>query len=266
MDENFLTGVGVFICSVAVATIGTATLVWSRRRRNFNKIETKISPTKSRSVSDCSVNEPNFEEFNQHLQNDLKNHILDEIDLVKKDIEEKRREMKQKIESSLSDKEEEMSIIEAKYSSDKKEVETKYKVEIDLIKKQFETEIKQLNENLKKFKVNLCFSVDHKERVDDSRSELECPVCMEEMKPPRRIWQCSDGHPVCEPCKKKPEVTCCPTCRKYLVGRSTIAEKLARSLFDAGPGAAAGGATGAEVDTEKLTLTGYRAVKIVRDY
>ena len=46
-----------------------------------------------------------------------------------------------------------------------------------------------------------------------------------------RIWQCSDGHPLCENCRKKPEMNTCPTCRKYLVGRSTIAEKLARALY-----------------------------------
>ena len=30
------------------------------------------------------------------------------------------------------------------------------------------------------------------------KTELECPICFEEMKPPMRIWQCVDGHPVCE--------------------------------------------------------------------
>ena len=53
---------------------------------------------------------------------------------------------------------------------------------------------------------------------------LFVPVCC-------RIWQCSDGHPLCENCRKKPEMNTCPTCRKYLVGRSTIAEKLARALY-----------------------------------
>ena len=68
-----------------------------------------------------------------------------------------------------------------------------------------------------------------------------------------RIWQCSDGHPVCEHCRKKPEVTCCPTCRKYIVGRSTIAEKMARSLFG-----------GEMEEVPKITLTGFREVKIER--
>ena len=38
------------------------------------------------------------------------------------------------------------------------------------------------------------------------RDLLECPVCMEEMKPPKKIFQCSNGHVICEHCKNNPEV------------------------------------------------------------
>ena len=42
------------------------------------------------------------------------------------------------------------------------------------------------------------------------RDLLECPVCMEEMKPPKKIFQCSNGHVICEMCKNNPEVCCIP--------------------------------------------------------
>ena len=42
---------------------------------------------------------------------------------------------------------------------------------------------------------------DPAEAVQHTRAELECPVCLEPLTPPRRIWQCSDGHPVCEFCR-----------------------------------------------------------------
>ena len=29
--------------------------------------------------------------------------------------------------------------------------------------------------------------------VDSARKELECPICMEVMMPPARIWQCKVG-------------------------------------------------------------------------
>ena len=45
-------------------------------------------------------------------------------------------------------------------------------------------------------------------------------------------------------------MSCCPTCRKYIVGRSNIAEKLARCVFSQPERVEEGG----------ITLTGYRAV------
>jgi len=62
-------------------------------------------------------------------------------------------------------------------------------------------------------------------------SELECPVCLEEMRPPMRIWQCVSGHPVCDICVRNPRVKECPTCRQKITGRNMLAEKLAMSLY-----------------------------------
>lgn len=65
----------------------------------------------------------------------------------------------------------------------------------------------------------------------DIGNELECPVCFQEMRPPVHIWQCAQGHPVCEPCKARPEVRHCPTCRQRIVGRATLVEKIAAQVF-----------------------------------
>merc|ERR1711983_591347 len=68
------------------------------------------------------------------------------------------------------------------------------------------------------------------------RDLLECPVCLEEMKPPKKIFQCSNGHVICELCKNNPEVRSYPTCRVKFRGhnvvRNIVAEKLARSTFE----------------------------------
>ena len=65
---------------------------------------------------------------------------------------------------------------------------------------------------------------------------MECPVCLEEMKPPKKIFQCSNGHVICELCKNNPEVRSCPTCRVKFRGhnvvRNIVAEKLARSTYE----------------------------------
>lgn len=71
----------------------------------------------------------------------------------------------------------------------------------------------------------------HKLGQMDIGNELECPVCFQEMRPPVHIWQCAQGHPVCEPCKARPEVRHCPTCRQRIVGRATLVEKIAAQVF-----------------------------------
>merc|ERR1712096_580362 len=115
-------------------------------------------------------------------------------------------------------------------------IENKYIEKINALKEETETDITEMKEALKSLRVILASSNDTAETMTNTKSELECPVCLEEMKPPRRIWQCSDGHAICDFCRKKPTVTCCPTCRKYIVGRSNIAEKLARCVLPAREG------------------------------
>lgn len=65
--------------------------------------------------------------------------------------------------------------------------------------------------------------------VDPMSLLLECPVCVEVMKPPRKIFQCSNGHIICEQCKKNPAVKVCPTCRVPMrkVTRNIFAESVA---------------------------------------
>ena len=43
--------------------------------------------------------------------------------------------------------------------------------------------------------------------------EFECSVCLDEMRPPTKIFQCRNGHVMCEACKNHTEVSTCPTCR-----------------------------------------------------
>jgi len=61
---------------------------------------------------------------------------------------------------------------------------------------------------------------------------LECPICLENMKPPTRIWMCSLSHIVCEPCKNKLENNLCPKCRtKRVTLRAFMAEHFAEAVF-----------------------------------
>jgi len=58
-------------------------------------------------------------------------------------------------------------------------------------------------------------------------SVLECPVCMEYMRPP--IILCVNGHNICHTCRRK--LDDCPTCRKrFLSTRCVGLEKVAREF------------------------------------
>ena len=56
----------------------------------------------------------------------------------------------------------------------------------------------------------------------------ECPICLETMGPPTKIYQCSNGHLVCGNCK--PSLVTCSFCRKGFMGRATGMEQYLRSF------------------------------------
>ena len=66
--------------------------------------------------------------------------------------------------------------------------------------------------------------------------DFECPVCYEVMSPPSRIFQCNNGHLICEECKCHSEIRTCPTCRVPLGPTSLLRnipmEKLAKTYFE----------------------------------
>jgi len=67
--------------------------------------------------------------------------------------------------------------------------------------------------------------------------EFDCPVCYEMMEPPRRIFQCQNGHLICENCKAREELKKCPTCRlslgarRELLSRNLAMEKLVENFL-----------------------------------
>ena len=65
---------------------------------------------------------------------------------------------------------------------------------------------------------------------DNSLPIPTCPVCYEPLKPPKRIFQCTNGHLVCDICKRQPQLRGCPTCRQPIMGRATAMEQLIADL------------------------------------
>ena len=65
----------------------------------------------------------------------------------------------------------------------------------------------------------------------NAKEEFECPICVEMMVPPVRIWQCGEGRILCENCKNHPEVRNCPACRGQILGRNLAMERMAVLVF-----------------------------------
>ena len=62
---------------------------------------------------------------------------------------------------------------------------------------------------------------------------FECPVCFVEMISPMRIFQCLNGHSLCENCKDNEHVSTCPSCRVTLQGNAISRNILAENLIEA---------------------------------
>jgi len=66
---------------------------------------------------------------------------------------------------------------------------------------------------------------------DNLFEEFGCPICTVLMGPPTHIWQCEEGHIICEKCKNNPEVRSCPSCRGKFSGRNVALERMAARIL-----------------------------------
>ena len=69
---------------------------------------------------------------------------------------------------------------------------------------------------------------------EEDEDQFACPVCLEVLRPPLRIFQCPEGHILCENCKENPAIVHCPQCRVPLernCSRNRALEEVARSFF-----------------------------------
>ena len=75
---------------------------------------------------------------------------------------------------------------------EKFEVESRYKEKIELLEKEVSDDINHLKDSLKDLSIILANSASSEsvDMVSSARSELECPVCLEEMRPPKKYVSC----------------------------------------------------------------------------
>jgi len=172
------------------------------------------------------------------------------LEAKKVEFEKEKVELKEKIaklEKQISGLDQSLIDIEQKKQSETESINMRYVEEVSKLEEKFKEEGKEDKlENFKKIKTQLTKDIDSfeeclsdnaslndRKKVEAARDTLECPVCFETMSPPTRIWMCSVGHLVCEPCKNHLEERRCPTCRTGKVRqRSVMAENFARAVFN----------------------------------
>jgi len=62
-------------------------------------------------------------------------------------------------------------------------------------------------------------------------TELLCPFCHKEMCPPAKVFQCEEGHNLCDKCMEREDMKACPLCMGKFSGRNTAVEEVAALLF-----------------------------------
>ena len=129
---------------------------------------------------------------------------------------------------------ENVDIMDKKILEAKQDMKTRIKEYEDLIKK-YKDEAENLDEQIvknKRKRYDLEKAMCSRLKLPCTSKTPECPVCLEEMKPPTQIFHCHNGHLVCAECRPKVINDMCITCRavKY-IGRATAVEQMIRDMF-----------------------------------
>lgn len=114
-----------------------------------------------------------------------------------------------------------------------KKVEERQKTEIEILNKQKETIEQKMSINTSNTDSSApAYPPGQQEPYNQYLPPCpECPICMENLMPPRRIFQCGNGHLICEICQPKMKEKKCPTCLQVFVGRAIAMEQHLRTLF-----------------------------------
>lgn len=92
--------------------------------------------------------------------------------------------------------------------------------DVNLKKLTKESEKKKLAQEMEKLKQKQ--TTHYRHSTIDNVKDYECPICFEIPLPPRKVYQCNNGHVYCSECKEKPGMSLCPQCRVPLNQKSAI--------------------------------------------
>ena len=120
-------------------------------------------------------------------------------------------------------------------------LENKMEAEVIVLDEKHKKKVEDLDAKYAKEKENLLN--EHKKLKEVIESEIkarvsggpslppapECPICLDSLAPPARLYNCPEGHLLCSECRTKVEV--CQLCRKPVQGRATAMEQYLRAVY-----------------------------------
>jgi len=177
-----------------------------------------------------------IEKLNKEIENGEKK-LEDRLDIKKKKKDLKRKQTleklnlvkRHKVEDAVLDEKhkEEETMLDATFAK----IEEVERRRISILKERRD----ELVENVQKKTSEPgkdAVSNDH-EKLEFAKKSLECPICMDFMRPPTRIWMCQFTHMICEGCRDQLNGGNCPTCTtEAITQRAFMAENLARTIFN----------------------------------
>ena len=151
-----------------------------------------------------------------------------------KEIEAKKMEKKTLLEKTRANLQNQSKKMEEEIAEVEKKSQV-LKAELMRYKNEEENKIKALTLEVNELGYELDRKIIGRVSGEDVASCLECPVCLDLCKPPREIWQCPEGHIMCELCANRPEMRNCSQCRMTLsqenLSRNRALEELARKTL-----------------------------------
>ena len=160
---------------------------------------------------------------NQQMENRFsssaaeKGRLLEELEVVqKREARELQEEVRQRVgdvevrklraQSEAEVLEEKVRILkaeEANLESQKTRLTTEHEASMEDL-------MGQLEKAERKSRLNAAAAANGGHKDEDW---FGCPVCLMLLSPPTRIFQCPEGHTLCEECKENPAMVHCPQCR-----------------------------------------------------
>ena len=141
------------------------------------------------------------------------------VERLEIEVEQKKKEARYKLEEELLRKKGRVFELKFGHSIKTEPIVKKIKeleASLDEINKKHQMEMNQLEKDIAMTNSQLQ-KLNHVSENPGLEKEFECPVCLEVMGPPKKIFQCVNGHLICDACKNHPDIRSCPSCRVVIV-------------------------------------------------